>query len=157
MPFRIESKGSEMQAQLELKSLGKRFNQNGNYAFEDISLSVSKGELIAIIGSSGCGIPGMDITAYIAKESWLKANPDVAARFKRAIDKATMDLVNAKKEERDGWVAKYTGVKPELVADMTLPNFTTEFNMVSLKANLDLAVKHKVVKNFDVNTMMWKQ
>ena len=44
-----------MQAQLELKSLGKRFNQNGNYAFEDISLSVSKGELIAIIGPSGCG------------------------------------------------------------------------------------------------------
>ena len=43
-------------------------------------------------------IPGMDITAYIAKESWLKANPDVAARFKRAIDKATMDLV--KRQER---------------------------------------------------------
>ena len=102
-------------------------------------------------------IPGMDITAYIAKESWLKANPEVAARFKRAVDKATMHLVYTTKEERDGWVAKYTGVKPELVADMTLPNFTTEFNMASLKANLDLAVKHKVVKNFDVNTMMWKQ
>lgn len=102
-------------------------------------------------------IPGMDITAYIAKESWLKANPEVAASFKRAIDKATMDLINGTKEERDGWVAKFTGVKPELVADMTLPNFTTEFNMESLKANLDLAVKHKVAKTFDVNTMMWKK
>ena len=93
----------------------------------------------------------------IAKEAWLKANPEVAMSFKRAIDKATMDLVNGTKEERDGWVAKFTGVKAELVADMTLPNFTTEFNMVSLKANLDLAVKHKVVKTFDVNTMMWKK
>ena len=102
-------------------------------------------------------IPGMDITAYIAKESWLKANPEVAMGFKRAIDKATTDLVTGTKQERDGWVAKFTGVKPELVADMTLPNFTTEFNMVSLKANLDLAVKHKVVKTFDVNSMMWKK
>ncbi len=102
-------------------------------------------------------IPGMDITAYIAKEAWLKANPDVAARFKRAIDKATNHLNSMPKQERDGWVAKFTGVKPELVADMTLPVFTTEFNMDSLKKNLDLAVAHKVVKNFDVNSMMWKQ
>jgi hypothetical protein len=47
-------------------------------------------------------------------------------------------------------------VKPELGADRTLPNFTTEFNMVSPKATLDLAVKHKVVKTFDVNSM-WKR
>ena len=32
---------------------------------------------------------GMDITDYIAKESWVKANPDVARRFRRAIDRAT--------------------------------------------------------------------
>src|SRR4051812_29085513 len=50
-----KSNGSAMPAQLELKSLGKRFSQDGNFAFEDISLSVSKGELIAIIGPSGCG------------------------------------------------------------------------------------------------------
>jgi len=100
-------------------------------------------------------MPGMDITAYIAKESWLKANADVARRFKRAIDRATTHLNNASKEERDGWVAKFTGVKPEVVAAMTLPDFTTEFNVPSLKANLDLAVKHKMVKGFDINRMMW--
>jgi ABC-type nitrate/sulfonate/bicarbonate transport system substrate-binding protein len=100
-------------------------------------------------------MPGMDITAYIAKESWLKANADVARRFKRAVDRATTHLNNASKEERDGWVAKFTGVKPEVVTAMTLPDFTTEFNVPSLKANLDLAVKHKMVKGFDINTMMW--
>ncbi len=56
-------------------------------------------------------VPRMDITGYVAKESWVKANPDVARRFKRAIDRATTDLINASKEERDDWVAKYTGAQ----------------------------------------------
>ena len=101
-------------------------------------------------------LPGMDITHYIAKESWLKANPDLARRFKRAMDKATTLLINAPKAERDGWVVKFTGMKPEVVAEMHLPEFTTQFNLASLKANLDIAVKHKMVKPFDINTMIWK-
>ena len=44
-----------MQSQLELRSPVTRFNESGNYAFEDVCLLVSKGELIAIIGRSGCG------------------------------------------------------------------------------------------------------
>jgi NitT/TauT family transport system substrate-binding protein len=101
-------------------------------------------------------MPGMDITAYIAKESWLKANPDLARRFKRAVDRATNHLNQASKEERDGWVAKFTGVKPDIVAAMTLPDFTTQLNVASLKDNLDLAVRYKMVKSFDINTMIWK-
>ena len=96
-------------------------------------------------------VPGMDITGYLAKESWVKANADVARRFKRAIDRATTDLINATKEERDDWVAKYTGAKPEVVAAMNLPEFTTEFNVPSLKANLDIAVRQKLAKPFDLD------
>ena len=40
---------------------------------------------------------------------------------------------------------------------MTLPVFTTEFNMDSLKTNLDFAVQHKIVKTFDVIRMIWKK
>jgi NitT/TauT family transport system substrate-binding protein len=101
-------------------------------------------------------IPGMDITAYIAKESWLKANPDVAQRFKRAIDRATNHLANASKEERDSWVSKFSGMKPEVVAEMTLPVFASEFNVDSLQKNLDMAVRYKMSKPFDVKTMIWK-
>ena len=101
-------------------------------------------------------IPGMDITAYIAKESWLKANPDVARRFKRAIDRATDYLAKASKEERDSWVSKFSGMKPELVKEMTLPVFASEFNVPSLQQNLDMAVRHKMSKPFDVKTMIWK-
>jgi NitT/TauT family transport system substrate-binding protein len=101
-------------------------------------------------------IPGMDVTAFVARESWLKANPDVARRFKRAVDRATTFLQQASKEERDEWVAKFSGVKPEVVSAMNLPQFSAEFNIPSLAQNLEIAVRHKVVKSFDVNTMMWR-
>jgi len=101
-------------------------------------------------------MPGMDITGYVAKESWLKANGDVARRFKRAVERATDYLNKAPKEERDGWVSKFTGMKPEVAAAMTLPDFTTQWNVKSLQDNLDLAVKYKMAKKFDVKTMIWK-
>jgi NitT/TauT family transport system substrate-binding protein len=101
-------------------------------------------------------VPRMDITGYMAKESWVKANPDVARRFRRAIDRATTYLINASKEERDDFVAKYSGARPDVVAAMNLPEYTTEFNVPSLKANLDIAVRQKLAKPFDLDAMIWK-
>jgi ABC-type nitrate/sulfonate/bicarbonate transport system substrate-binding protein len=101
-------------------------------------------------------LPGMDVANYFARESWIKANPDVARRFRRAIDHATQFMATAAKEERDDWVAKFTGMKLELVKEVTLPVFSTEFNVPSLQANLDLAVRHKLVKPFDLSTMIFK-
>ncbi len=101
-------------------------------------------------------VPGMDITAYFAKESWLKANADAARRFKRAIDRATAYLNSAPKDERNDWIAKFSGVKPELVAKMNLPLFTSEFNVDSLRANLELAARHNLMKPFDVRSMIWQ-
>jgi NitT/TauT family transport system substrate-binding protein len=102
-------------------------------------------------------LPGMDISNYFAKESWIKANPDVARRFRRAIDRATQFMATASKEERDDWVAKFTGMKLDVVKEVTLPVFSTEFNVPSLQYNLDLAVKHKLVaKTFDINAMIFK-
>ena len=98
----------------------------------------------------------MDIAGYMAKESWVKANPDVARRFRRAIDRATTYLINASKEERDDFVAKYSGARPDVVAAMNLPEYTTEFNVPSLKANLDIAVRQKLAKPFDLDVMIWK-
>jgi hypothetical protein len=47
-------------------------------------------------------------------------------------------------------------MKPEVAAAMTLPDFTTQWNVKSLQDNLDLAVKYKMAKKFDVSTMIWK-
>lgn len=101
-------------------------------------------------------VPGMDIANYFAKEAWIKSHPDEVRRFKRAIDRATEYIISTSKEDRDQWVSKFTGMKPEIVKDVTLPVYSTEFNVPSLKANLDIAVKHKMIKPFDVNTMIFK-
>lgn len=102
-------------------------------------------------------IPGMDISNYFARESWIKANPDVARRFKEAIDRATEDVATMAKAERDNWMAKFTGMKLDVVKHMTPPVFSTQYNIPSLQANLGLALKYKMIsKPFDVNTMIWK-
>jgi NitT/TauT family transport system substrate-binding protein len=100
-------------------------------------------------------VPRMDITAFVAKESWVKANPDVATRFRRAIDRASNHLINATKEERDEWVSKYSGLRQEVVTGMNLPEYTTDFNVSSLKANLDIAVRQKLAKPFNLEAMLW--
>jgi NitT/TauT family transport system substrate-binding protein len=101
-------------------------------------------------------LPDMDLTAFFAKETWLKANADLARRYKRAYQRGVTHLNDASKEERDGWVAKFTGVKPELVAEMSLPVFPLEFTLPSLRANMELAVAQRLVKPFDLETMIWK-
>lgn len=101
-------------------------------------------------------VPNMDITAFFAKETWLKANTDVARRFKQAYQRAVNHLNNASKDERDGFVAKFTGMRPELVAEMSLPVFPTEFGLPSLRANMELAISQRLVKPFDLETMIWK-
>jgi hypothetical protein len=53
-------------------------------------------------------------------------------------------------------VTKYTGARPEIVTALNLPEFTTEFNVPSLKANLDIAVRQKLAKPFELDTMIWK-
>jgi NitT/TauT family transport system substrate-binding protein len=101
-------------------------------------------------------VPNMDIAAFQVKESWVKANPDVARRLRTALEQATKYLDNASKEERDDWIAKYTGVKLEVVKEINLPLYVTEFNVPTLQANLDILVRQKLTKPFDVNAMIWK-
>jgi NitT/TauT family transport system substrate-binding protein len=101
-------------------------------------------------------IPGMEIANYFAKESWIKANPEVARHFRRAIDRATQYLATTSKEDRDDWVSKFTGMKLDVVKEVTLPQFSTEFNVPSFQANLEIAVRHKMAKQFDVNVMIFK-
>jgi hypothetical protein len=47
-------------------------------------------------------------------------------------------------------------MKLDVVKEVTLPQFSTEFNIPSFQANLDIAVRHKMAKPFDVNVMIFK-
>lgn len=100
--------------------------------------------------------PGMAITAFIAKDSWIKANAEVVARFRLAIDKATAYLIAAPKAEVDDYIARYTALKPEITSRSTFSEFTTRFDVKSLEYSLGLITDQKIVKPFDVKTMIWK-
>ena len=66
-------------------------------------------------------------------------------------------MATTSKEERDDWVSKFTGMKLDVVKEVTLPTFSTEFNVPSFQANIDLAVRHKLLaKPFDANIMIFK-
>jgi NitT/TauT family transport system substrate-binding protein len=101
-------------------------------------------------------IPNMDITAMFAKESWLKANGDAAKRFRAVFTRAQKFMAEAPKADRDDFVSKFTSVRPELVAEMSLPIFVSAFNVQSLRANMELAVGQKLMKSIDVDSMIWK-
>ena len=81
----------------------------------------------------------------------------LARRFRRAMDRATEFIETAPKDERDDWVAKFTGMKLEVVKEVTLPVYSTAFNVSSLQYHLELAVRHKLLtKPFDINAMIFK-
>ena len=101
-------------------------------------------------------IPNMDITAMFAKESWLKANGDAAKRFRAVFTRAQKFMAESPKTDRDDFVSKFTSVRPQLVAEMSLPIFVSDFNVQSLKANMELAVGQKLMKSIDVDSMIWK-
>jgi NitT/TauT family transport system substrate-binding protein len=101
-------------------------------------------------------VPNMDITAIFGKETWLKANPDVAKRFVSVFARATKYLNDTPKEDRDAFVSKFTSVKPEIVAEMSLPVFISDFNVPSLQKNMDLAVGQRLMKPVELNSMIWK-
>ena len=54
-----------------------------------VTIMLKTGKARTVVYPYQENIPNMDITAFYARESWLKANRDVALRFKRAIEKAT--------------------------------------------------------------------
>src|SRR5436853_265038 len=101
-------------------------------------------------------IPNMDVTAMFAKESWLKGNADGAKRFRAVFARAQKFISEAPKEDRDAFVSNFTSVRPELVAEMSLPIFVSDFNLQSLKTNMELAVGQKLMKSIDVDSMIWK-
>ena len=121
-----------------------------------LTVMSQSGKLRALANPYHVNVPGMDISAYVAIGSWLRAHTDTARRFKRAVDRATAFMNDGPKEERLGWVAKFSGVRPGLVERMMLPVFVTEFNVESLQANLELAAGQGLVTPFDVKTMVWK-
>ena len=67
-------------------------------------------------------------------------NADAAKRLCTVFTRAQKFMTEAPKADRDAFVSKFSSVRPELVAEMSLPNFVSDFNVQSPKTNMELAV-----------------
>ena len=63
---------------------------------------------------------------------------------------------NAIQARHETVVVPRSKLKLEVVKEIHLPLYVTEFNVSTLQANLDILVRQKLTKPFDINAMIWK-
>lgn len=106
-----------MVSAIELQNVSKKFNGAGYNAIDDISLTINEGELITILGSSGCG-----------KTTLLKLvnrlyEPDKGSILLFGEDVQTVDVIKVRR--RIGYVIQQVGLFPHMTIEeniATVPN-----------------------------------
>ena len=97
------------------------------------------GEAIAVPPASQTG-GGYMATGYIARESWIERNPDLAQAIVRALDKATQWLI-ANQQEIPGLISRNSGIPEPLARQMILPGTTRMVRKADIQPYLDAAAK----------------
>jgi NitT/TauT family transport system substrate-binding protein len=88
----------------------------------------------------------VQVSAWFAKEEWVKANPDLTQRFVKAMrETATFanDPVNWPKT--GAILQKYDGFPPELISKMRRSSYGTTFSVAVMQPILDGAVEQKSI------------
>lgn len=85
------------------------------------------------------------IGEYISNEKWIKGNPDLVAKFARAI-KRGVDYLNANLDEARGFLPKYTGISLDLAKKVNLPVYKKNIDVKQVQWMIDFMLKHEVIK-----------
>ncbi len=80
------------------------------------------------------------LTGYVARESWIDKNPEVAQAVVRVLDKATQWLM-AHPQEVPGLVARNTRMEEGLARQMVQPGLTRVARKADLQPFLDVAAR----------------
>ncbi len=97
------------------------------------------GEVIAVPPAAQTG-GGYMSTGYIARESWIERNPELAQAIVRALDKATQWLA-ANPKEVPGLISRNSGIPDALAQQMVLPGTTRMVRRENIQPYLDAAAK----------------
>lgn len=89
--------------------------------------------------------PGGVVAQFISSERWIKANPDLAAKFTEAIKRA-IDYTNANEAEARAVLAKYTNISPDLAKKVNLPGYRRNLDVKNLQWTIDFMLKHGFIK-----------
>jgi NitT/TauT family transport system substrate-binding protein len=85
------------------------------------------------------------IAAFFASDHWLRENPNTAAAFRRAVNRATA-YWNEHPEERAGIIARYTKVPPQVAKRMSLGESRTEISAGDVQRQIELARKYGLIR-----------
>ena len=89
--------------------------------------------------------PNADITQYLALTTWVKKNPQVAARFARAIVKGAQ-FANSNEGAAREINQQFTKLNPALKDRVLLPRFGNAVNLAEIRKTQDLMLKYGLLK-----------
>jgi NitT/TauT family transport system substrate-binding protein len=89
--------------------------------------------------------PNADITQYLALSAWVKKNPQVAARFARAIVKGAQ-FANANEAATREINQQFTKLNPALKDRVLLPRFGTAVSLDEIRKTMNLMLKYGLMK-----------
>lgn len=89
------------------------------------------------------------IGSWFAKKSWIEKHPDQAARFARAVKRAS-EYISTHPKEVTKHLLDATKLSEELAAKITLPGFYPDCDIRDLQRVIDLTAKYQFIpKSFD--------
>lgn len=96
------------------------------------------------------------LAGWIAHEPWIRAHPDVVARFQAAI-KRTAVWANVHRKEAGDILLKYLKMDPDVAATMRMPQFALTLDPALLQPPVDATAKyltHKPAMN--ASDLVWQ-
>jgi NitT/TauT family transport system substrate-binding protein len=88
--------------------------------------------------------PDLTIAEYFTTEKYAKENPDVVARFQRAMNKS-LEYSQAHPEAVREIIPTYTKTPKAAAAKMTLPKWSTEVNAEAMNKQVELSKQYGVL------------
>ncbi|MBI3078050.1 MAG: ABC transporter substrate-binding protein [Deltaproteobacteria bacterium] len=89
--------------------------------------------------------PRVLIASYFSSDAWIEKNADKVKAFIAAISKG-ITYHNEHKEEAKAVIAKWSGLRPELVGQMKMPAFEVAMKESDIQVQADLALKYRMIE-----------
>jgi NitT/TauT family transport system substrate-binding protein len=100
--------------------------------------------------------PGLIIASFVAKEEWISKNSILVQGFVSATVKG-QDYLNAHPEERNKLFIQYTKTSPEIVKNITWPQWTSKVDFDGMHFLIKLCQKHGLLKKSpDLENLIYK-
>lgn len=101
------------------------------------------------------GLGGMSALQWVMSDAFVQANPDTAARFASAIERAG-EYANANPDAVRAVLPEFTSLSPEAIAASVLPAFDATSSGDDLAAYVDLMTSEGFIEgDYDASALHW--